>query len=227
MNTPRLRAFVDYHRYFTSIEPRAIHTTSPSELLYFSADSVLNSTLSCRSDASYVVESHSDMAHVTTTEIQKGTDPAPYVVVTTGTLFSDKVSLDGKPAVRINKWLSPLKTFSMLYVNPTSSLCDSNIYPYIHSPVKFEQDGNVYVWRCQGDGQLILYQGVDSHTPIAWFQRSRRRLVNNLPTVHPACLALQPAAVKIQDVVVASFLILEHKRRMAAQRRSNSKLLPR
>ncbi|KAL4255393.1 DUF6593 domain-containing protein [Pleurotus pulmonarius] len=157
MNTPRLRAFVDYHRYFTSIEPRAIHTTSPSELLYFSADSVLNSTLSCRSDASYVVESHSDMAHVTTTEIQKGTDPAPYVVVTTGTLFSDKVSLDGKPAVRINKWLSPLKTFSMF-------------------PVKFEQDGNVYVWRCQGDGQLILYQGVDSHTPIAWFQRSRRRL---------------------------------------------------
>ncbi|KAG9223367.1 hypothetical protein PLEOSDRAFT_1101158 [Pleurotus ostreatus PC15] len=208
MNTPRLRAFVDYHRYFTSIEPRAIHTASPSKLLYFSVDSVLNSTLSYRTDVSYVVESHSDATHVTTTEIQKGMDTAPYVVVTTGSLFSDKVSINGETAVRINKWLSPLKTFAMF-------------------PVKFEQDGGVYIWRCQGDGQLILYEGVDSHTPIAWFQRSRRRLVNNLPTVHPASLALQPAAVKIQDIVVASFLILEHKRRTTLQKRSNSKILPR
>lgn len=156
MNTPRLRAFVDYHRYFTSIEPRAIHTSSPSKLLYFSADSVLNSTLSCRSDVNYVVESHTHTTHITTTKIQKGMDLAPYAVVTTGSLFSSKVSINGQTAIRINKWLSPLKTFAMLYVSSTPSLCDSNIYPYIRSPVKFEQDGNAYVWRCQGDGQLIV-----------------------------------------------------------------------
>lgn len=156
MNTPRLRAFVDYHRYFTSIEPRAIHTASPSKLLYFSADSVLNSTLSYRTDVSYVVESRSDATHVTTTEIQKGMDTAPYVVVTTGSLFSNKASINGETAVRINKWLSPLKTFAMLYVNSTPSPRNSNIDPYNHSPVKFEQDGSVYVWRCQGDGQLIV-----------------------------------------------------------------------
>ncbi|KAF9487834.1 hypothetical protein BDN71DRAFT_1458024 [Pleurotus eryngii] len=154
-------------------------------------------------------------------------DTVPYVVVTTGSVFSDKVSINGETAVRINKWLSPLKTFAMLYVNSTPSPRNSSIDPYNHSPVKFEQDGSVYVWRCQGDGQLILYQGIDSHTPIAWFQRSRRRLVNNLPTVHPASLALQPAAVVIQDIVVASFLILEHKRRTTLQKRSDSKILPR
>lgn len=63
-----------------------------------------------------------------------------------------------------------------------------------------------------------MYKASEPDTPIAWFQSSRKLVMDGVPTVLPAFLVLQPDAADIQDSTVISFLILEHKVRMINKR---------
>lgn len=63
-----------------------------------------------------------------------------------------------------------------------------------------------------------MYKASEPDTPIAWFQSSRKLVMDGVPTVLPAFLVLQPDAADIQDLTVVSFLILEQKARMSNKR---------
>lgn len=50
--------------------------------------------------------------------------------------------------------------------------------------------------------------------PIAWFNRSLRRVVDDRLTASVAFLALRPEAEAMREMVLASFFIVEQRRRM-------------
>jgi len=58
-----------------------------------------------------------------------------------------------------------------------------------------------------------LFSDADSVHPIAWFEKSKKRVMNGVPMIIQASLALEQEAVVIQDIAVVSFLVVEHKLR--------------
>ncbi|KAF8995209.1 hypothetical protein BDQ17DRAFT_1430574 [Cyathus striatus] len=113
---------------------------------------------------------------------------------------SDLVEVQGREKVKLKKWLRHSGTF------------------FWEFPVMFEEKGEMYIWKSNILGHLSLYLASDQETPIAWFERSRKWYLEGKGMVlYPAFLALHEDAVDIQDIVVATFFILEKKQRMNAK----------
>ncbi|KAJ1307541.1 hypothetical protein OPQ81_001638 [Rhizoctonia solani] len=107
-------------------------------------------------------------------------------------VFSDKISLGGKPAV------SSSNIFKKRFMSTTVSFSD--------------EQGRRYEWRGYGAGlQMSLFEKGGKEA-IAGFKRSRLDPITQ--TLDPALLTLSPRAVEIIDLVVVSFLSLEKNRRM-------------
>jgi hypothetical protein len=58
-----------------------------------------------------------------------------------------------------------------------------------------------------------LFNDHDSVRPIAWYEKSKVRVVEGILTGFRACLALEEEAMEIQDFLVISFLIIESQTR--------------
>ncbi|CAE7121214.1 unnamed protein product [Rhizoctonia solani] len=107
-------------------------------------------------------------------------------------VFSDKISLRGKPAVSVSSILKKR------FMSTTVSFSD-------------DQDRK-YEWRGYGAGlQMVLFEK-DGKVGIAGFKRSR--LDHTTQRVNPATLTITPRAIEIIDLVIVSFLALEKNRRM-------------
>ncbi|KAF8876392.1 hypothetical protein BD779DRAFT_1677796 [Infundibulicybe gibba] len=81
-------------------------------------------------------------------------------------------------------------------------------------PALFEHYGETYLWKCSIVGQLSFYKASSPGVPIAWFETSKRRVIEGVPNISRPYLALQPDALLIQDITIVSFLVLEQKSRM-------------
>ena len=66
--------------------------------------------------------------------------------------------------------------------------------------------------------QLQLYDALNPYAPVAWFRTAHRREVDGVEVVEPPTLSLQPDVEYLQEVVLASLLIVEQKYRMASKR---------
>jgi hypothetical protein len=86
--------------------------------------------------------------------------------------------------------------------------------------VTFQARGNAYEWRPNQLGQLTLYDLRQPDVPIAYFVRSRKRVIEGTEIQTRAYLALERAAEPIRNDVVVSLLIVEESARMQAQRRA-------
>ncbi|TDL23311.1 hypothetical protein BD410DRAFT_897749 [Rickenella mellea] len=105
----------------------------------------------------------------------------------------DKVTLPGKQATPLNKWLK------------------KSILPFVNTVSFKDTSGRKYTWKGNAPGeQLELYaEDYSSDAPIARFRQTHP----GAPKV-PAHLILSPRAVEIQDTVVLSFIFLEKTRRI-------------
>ncbi|CAL1703145.1 unnamed protein product [Somion occarium] len=175
-----------------------------STVLTFTRDSLLNSTLHLRgtSRVAYVIQTNN---HSTRTEIRKiipGNDESPVVVrIDRSDLLADKITFTGIPSMKISQWLKS-KKFTDPYASSTTN----------SAPMR-------YVWKPTSASEIALYREDIPFRPIVWFRSSLR-------SVEPAYLALQPEAESLQDVVLASLVIVEQryrvKDRMASGRPSSS-----
>lgn len=104
----------------------------------------------------------------------------------------------------------------------------------------FQARGNAYEWRPNQLGQLTvsnklhpcftlipyshcflqLYDLRQPDVPIAYFVRSRKRVIDGSEIQTRAYLALERAAEPIRNDIIVSFLIVEESTRMQAQRRA-------
>ncbi|KAF9443143.1 hypothetical protein P691DRAFT_713673 [Macrolepiota fuliginosa MF-IS2] len=139
----------------------------------------------------YKVESN---ASLTKCSVFRPNSDVPIALIKRRDLFPDKITLEGERERNIKSWLQGYGTFKDF-------------------PISFEKDEKLYHWRTNIVDQLALFKDDNSEHPIAWFERSKKRVVDGVPTIFQAWLALEPEAIAIQDAVIVSFLIIEHKLR--------------
>ncbi|KAJ7283415.1 hypothetical protein C8J57DRAFT_734582 [Mycena rebaudengoi] len=102
-----------------------------------------------------------------------------------------KITLRGRETVRVDRWLCSAGKFSIL-------------------PATFLENGEVWTWKMNNLGQLSLWLGGQQ---MAWWQRPvLREQILPLPY-----LGLEDVAVRIQDVVVVSFMVLMQRLRSSAK----------
>jgi len=110
-------------------------------------------------------------------------------------ILPDQVTFKGSPSMSLSKWLKSPKITSF--------------------PITFVKDEKRYEWRINFIGQIALYEeGAAFTDAIAWFQSSRKRVVDGRLVVFNASLALKPEADLMRDTVLVSCLLAEQKARM-------------
>ncbi|KAG5643315.1 hypothetical protein DXG03_001199 [Asterophora parasitica] len=166
----------------------------------FSRDDMRRTTLSLRGyGPSYTVDS--DQGY-TRTNFHRYGERVPLAVLEHRGILPDKITFCGKKRQRLRTWLK----FSTLTL----------------FPVTFEAHGNTFVWRASPEGRLSLHFSPLTDAPIAWFTASRSLTINGITSTENAFLTLRPEAIEIQDVVIMSFLILEHKSRTSTPQQADS-----
>ncbi|KAF7437469.1 hypothetical protein PC9H_004310 [Pleurotus ostreatus] len=184
------------------VEPGVLQPTSASKILYLTPDNVKKCTITLDlkdpEQTQYIVDSNLELTYM---HVRRPYDPPdqPLATLQRREVLPDKISFRGGEKIKVKSWLRPLKAFSTF-------------------PAAFEENGTTYVWDASIVGQLSMYKASEPDTPIAWFQSSRKLVMDGVPTVLPAFLVLQPDAADIQDLTVVSFLILEQKARMSNKR---------
>ncbi|KAI5120156.1 hypothetical protein M0805_003643 [Coniferiporia weirii] len=76
-------------------------------------------------------------------------------------------------------------------------------------PVSFSWRGSEFTWKTNGARQIALYRENESAHPIAWFQSSRKEIIDGAQRTLRALLALEEEALDILDAVVVSLFIVE------------------
>ncbi|KAL0945581.1 hypothetical protein HGRIS_014741 [Hohenbuehelia grisea] len=166
-----------------------------STLLYFTPDNMKNSVISlgtANGKTMYIIESNPAVTRMT---LRRGTDSTPFAIVQRREIIPDKLSLHGGEPFRVNKWFHYSGFFDVF-------------------PVSLEIQGSQFVWKSSMMGELSLYSAFALNTPIAWYQCAQKRVIDGRPVITAAYLVLRPDATPIQDMVVLSFILLEHKSRM-------------
>jgi len=124
-------------------------------------------------------------------------------VIERGSLMPDKITFADGKSVRVGNWLK------------SSGLSDF--------PATMEVAGEEYVWRKNMVDQLSMCSHSASQKPLAWFQKSQRRLDvssqdQSTEQVHDhAYLEFVRDVEAMKDFIVTATLILEHKIRMRAK----------
>ncbi|KAJ8521835.1 hypothetical protein ONZ45_g1510 [Pleurotus djamor] len=190
-------------QYPTAISSHRLVPSRTSKFLYLGPDSVKNCTIHVNSkhgDVAYEVSTPTNLAE---TVVTKGEQSIPFATITRRRMRSDRISIDEGKAFRVTNLVKPTQGWRIF-------------------PATLHVGETVLLWKFSKDGKLVLYKGESPRVPIAWFQRSSKLVVNNLSSTVPAFLVLQPDAVEIQDSVVLSFLILEHKLRTRLRKSASS-----
>ncbi|KAJ7126211.1 hypothetical protein C8R44DRAFT_874582 [Mycena epipterygia] len=164
--------------------------------LDFSRDVLMSTTLYSRNTNEPVYEISSKTG-LSTTYVHRSSAPKsdpPLAVLAHGALvLPDKVTLRGRPQVKVKAWLKPDGMFSTI-------------------PAKMEENGVVYTWKMNDVGLLSLWSGEEQ---IAWHHPAARQIVDGKSVPMPSYIALQDAAVPMQDVVVIACIVLAQKLRWA------------
>ncbi|KDR82277.1 hypothetical protein GALMADRAFT_207546 [Galerina marginata CBS 339.88] len=179
----------------TLVDPTFVD--EPADVFVMQPDNTNATTLYRRGNSDILYNVKTDISGTKTTFSTPHDNNAPLALLQRREIVSDKITFKGVETKKVKSWLK--------YGGVAS----------IHFPATFEENGKGYIWKASIVGQLSLYLASDPDTPIAWFERSKKRVVDGQVVVHKAFLALQPEALEIQDVTVLSFLILEQKNRMA------------
>jgi len=169
----------------------------PADVLIMHPDNTNNTILYRRGTSEILYTVKTDISATRTTFSTPNDNGVPLALLQRREILSDNITFKGVETKKVKSWLK--------YGGIAS----------IHFPATFEENGKAYIWKASIVGQLSLYLASDPNTPIAWFEKSKKRVVDGRVVVHKAFLALQPEAVEIQDVAVLSFLVLEQKNRMA------------
>jgi hypothetical protein len=56
-----------------------------------------------------------------------------------------------------------------------------------------------------------LFSDYDTDNPIAWYERSKLRVIDGVLKSFPASLTLRDEAKEVQDIVVISLLVVEDR----------------
>jgi len=181
----------------TLIDPAlfAQHFYDDLTVLEFSRDSMTNSRISVRGSRylSYVVESNRDNTTTNVYRVEGRSERIRIASIDRGNLFPDKIILADRDPLRLSKWLK------------TQALSDF--------PARMTIGNTTYIWKKNMVGQLSMFAENEPGTPLAWFHRSRCRLVNEQDVCDPAVLAVKNEVEGLEFVLVAC-LILEHKIRL-------------
>ncbi|KAJ7499300.1 hypothetical protein FB451DRAFT_33760 [Mycena latifolia] len=172
--------------------------TEPPAARYldFSREVFTSTTLSVRGNEHPIYEVSSEHA-LSTTYVRRSGAPdsePPLAMIARGALvLPDNVTLRGRAMTKVSAWLKAEGMFSPI-------------------PATMLEAATLYTWKKNNAGLLSLWSG---ETQIAWYQPAARHLIDSKSVLMPAYLALQDAAVPIQDVVVISCLVLAQKLRRA------------
>lgn len=167
----------------------------PTLIMLLNPDNVKQTTmtrLGSSGEVLYKVQSNTSLTKCSVFRSEYGSEPI--AMIERRDIFPDRITLEGQERMTIKSWLHGYGTFKDF-------------------PISFEKNGQLYHWRKNVVDQLALFRDGDSEHPIAWFERSKKRVVDGVPTIIQAWLALEREVIPIQDTVVVSFLIVEHKLR--------------
>ncbi|KXN82695.1 hypothetical protein AN958_00227 [Leucoagaricus sp. SymC.cos] len=179
----------------TLVSPTFNH--EPALVMLLKPDNVKQTTMTCSrtGEVLYKVESN---ASLTKCSVFRPAIEAPIALIERRDFFPDKITLEGEEKQTIKGWLQGYGTFKEF-------------------PISFERFGKLYHWKTNLINQLAVSKDsvVDDNPehPIAWFERSKKRVVDGKPVILQAWLALEADAITIQDQAVVSFLVVEHKLR--------------
>ncbi|KAF5349551.1 hypothetical protein D9756_008865 [Leucocoprinus leucothites] len=175
----------------TLVNPTFEH--DPALVLLLKPDNVKQTSMAVlkTGEVAYKVESSKSLTKCSV--FRPGND-TPVALIERKDFFADKITLEGEERQAIKNWLKGYGTFKEF-------------------PISFEKSGNLYHWKTNIVSQLALFSAGNPDHPIAWFERSKKRVIDGKPVILQAWLAMEPEAIAIQDAVVVSFLAVEHKLR--------------
>ncbi|KAH9483432.1 hypothetical protein JR316_0002900 [Psilocybe cubensis] len=182
----------------TLVNPQFIDANEPAEVLIVYPDNLKNTNIfRAGNEGQPLYTVKSNLAITETTITTPLDDPGvPLAKIERREIVSDKITIRGRETMKTKSWLKYGGIFTIKF------------------PATFEENGRKYMWKSSIVNQISLYLASDPDRPIAWFEKSRKRVVDGEVVLHKAFLALQPEAMEIRDIVVLSFLILELKNRM-------------
>ncbi|KDQ58704.1 hypothetical protein JAAARDRAFT_34557 [Jaapia argillacea MUCL 33604] len=162
------------------------HPPAGSTVLVLDKDSMKNTHVSLGSSGMeteplYTVSSNTSGDR---TEVRSAYSDIPVAVITRGTILPDKISIRGGEKMKLSKWLI------------TKGVS--------HFPITFAVDGKDYTWNINIVRQLTLYASEDLTTPLAWFVKSKKRVIDGTPTILPAYFVLKSDVDHIRDELVAA-----------------------
>jgi len=80
--------------------------------------------------------------------------------------------------------------------------------------VKFLHAGTEYIWKNKRPGPSLQLFGPQSKTPVSRFIRKHKDYkISLVNPVVPSTLLLDESVEPIRDIILVSFLLLEHRRR--------------
>ncbi|KAF8876395.1 hypothetical protein BD779DRAFT_163881 [Infundibulicybe gibba] len=144
----------NYHK------PSHWDNSEPAAILYFDSNDMKQTNIYAESGSrrltAYSVSSNRD---VTVTTINRAYDSTPLAIVERREIFPDMITLQGERR-RMKKWLK---------------LSGSSVFPAF-----FEHHGETYLWKCSIVGQLSFYNANRPEIPIAWFETSKKRVIEGV-----------------------------------------------
>jgi len=143
-----------------------------------------------------------------------------YTVVTESPIFGRRVTRvhDGARKL-VAEWKSRYARSDMLTIRdrrptPVSDWLKRSYVPF-RNEVKFLHAGTEYIWKNKRPGPSLQLFSPQSKTPVSRFIRKHKEYKISLmnPPVVPSTLLLDESVEPIRDIILVSFLLLEHQRR--------------
>jgi len=172
---------------------------APNDVVSFLRDSMRNTTI-LSSDERLLYSVNSDPHTNAWTRICKGESKEVIAEVKRKDLRPDRIKFGGNPSVKL------------------SSFMKGQNNKWSDFPVSFEWNSSTYTWKTNSSRQIALYHEDDPVAPVAWFQTSRKQVIDGVPTFVRALLALQSEAHAILDGIIISLLVVEQGLRVTDDR---------
>jgi len=176
---------------------------TPQTVVSFIRDNMKNTKiLSADEQPLYVVDT--DKQTNARTTIRRADSGDVVAEIKRKDLRADRIRFGTEPSVKLNTWLHGTNR------------------KWSDFPVSFEWQSSKYIWKANSARQIALYEEMDTRTPLAWFQTSRKQTIEGTPTITRALLALQPEAQGILDGIIVSLLVVEHGLRVKEMKFQNA-----
>ncbi|KAJ7781633.1 hypothetical protein B0H16DRAFT_1710824 [Mycena metata] len=209
--------------------PRKLPLPEPAAAAYldFSSNVLTNTTLSWRGTGriAYQVSADNKLSTIQIRRSDMLELDAPLAVISRGTLvLPDRITLRGYAwciDARFKMLIGWFRRNSVVTVKVSSWIKPEGTGMFSPIPGTMEQNGEVYEWKMNDSGLLSLWFDEEQ---IAWYQPAPPQPEGRSPVVKPPYIALQEAALNMQDIVVIGCLVLRQKLRWDAKKNSNNYL---